>query len=436
MSNPETVVHRIEAAIARLSGGGGGAGDEAAALANWDGFVAEHIKPFVDTCGHIAGLAAMGEMTTNAFKGVRNVLDAALHCKKPSDDALGKFVEPIASVIGKAGESIDKKSNVFNHQSAFGEVIQTAGWVLQPGPKPFVTGQLEAADFYLTKILVAAKTMTGDEQKHHRDFVANIKKLVTGLGDFVGDNYKTGITWNAKGSDISAFKPGAGAAPAAAHAAPAHENLGTVTPALLHRLEELAAKLEKVKVGGKGSGGDEKEGSRSVTAWEDFYKTDATPFVEAAKLIKGAEKIADMADQAFKGIGKVVQEASVHKKPSDEVLGNIVGPVSKIIGDADAYADKRSPVFNFQKAWAEVVQAMSWVVTPGPKAHITGQLEAADFYLSKILTDAKKLEGADQQHYRDFVARLKKCFTSMAEYCQEFHKTGLDWNPKGTPLTK
>jgi len=298
-----------------------------------------------------------------------------------------------------------------------------------------VTGQLEAADFYLTKILVAAKNMAGDEQKHHRDFVANIKKLVTELGAFVGDNYKTGITWNAKGGDLSAFKPGA-AAPAAAAAAPAHENFGTVSPALLHRLEELAAKLEKVKVGKGGGGGDEKEASRSVAAWEDFYKADAVPFVAAAKLIKGAEKIADMADTAFKALGKVIVEASQHKKPSDEVLGNIVAPVGKVIGDADAYADKRSPAFNFQKAFAEVSQGFSWVIVPGPKAHITGQVEAADFYLSKILVDAKKLEGADQQHYRDYVSRLKKCFTAMAEYAHEFHKTGLEWNPKGSPLTK
>jgi len=365
------------------------------------------------------------------------VLDASIHCKKPSDEALGAFIQPIAAVIQKAGESIDKKSAVFNHQSAFSEVVQTAGWVLQPGPKPFVTGQLEAADFFLSKILTASKTLTGDEQKFHREFVSNIKKLVNDLAAFTGDHYKTGITWNAKGSDLSAFKPGAAHTPAvAAGGAAAHENFGTVTPVLLHRLEALASKLESIKLAGKGGGGDEKEASRSVSAWEDFFKADVVPFIEVAKLIKGAEKIADMADHAFKGIGKIIGDASTHKKPSDEVLGNILAPVGKIIGDADAYADKRSPVFNFQKAFAEVVQALSWVVTTGPKAHITGQLEAADFYLSKILTDAKKLEGADQQHYRDFVARLKKAFNSMAEYTNEYFKQGLEWNPKGAALTK
>jgi len=430
MSNPESVIHRIEAAIAKLSGGGGG-GDENAVLASWDEFVKASVKPFVDTCGHIAGLGPMAEATTAAFAGDRNVLDAAAHCKKPSDEALGKFIEPIASVITKAGETIDKKSPLFNHQSAFSEVVQTAGWVLQPGPKSFVTGQLEAADFYLTKILTAAKAMIGDEQKHHREFVSNMKKLVNDLTAYTGDHFKTGITWNAKGSDISAFKLGAGhaAAPAATH-----ENFGTVTPALMHRLLALAAKLESVKLSGKG-GGDEKEASRTVAAWEDYFKTDVVPLIEVAKQIKGAEKIADMADHGFKVIGKIIADASTHKKPSDEMLGNLLGPVGKIIGDADAYADKRSPVFNFQKAWAEVVQALSWVVTPGPKAHITGALEAADFYLSKILVEAKKLEGADQQHYRDFVSRLKKAFNGMADYTNEYFKQGLEWNPKGAALT-
>jgi len=365
------------------------------------------------------------------------VLDATVHCKKPSDEALGKFVEPIAAVITKAGESIDKKSAVFNHQSAFGEVVQTAGWVLQPGPKAFVNGQLEAADFYLTKILTAAKSMNGDEQKHHREFVANIKKLVTELGNYTGDHFKTGVSWNAKGVDLSAFKPGSKGSAAAGGAAGAHhENLGTVSAALLHRLESIAVKLEHTKPTKGGAGGDEKESARSVSAWDELYKTDVVPFIETAKTIKGAEKIADMGEHAFKGIGKIIGDASTHKKPSDEVLGNILAPVGKIIGDADAYADKRSPVFNFQKSFAEVVQALSWVVTPGPKAHITGQLEAAEFYLSKILVDAKKLEGADQQHYRDYVSRMKKAFSAMAEYCNEYFKQGLEWNPKGAPLTK
>jgi len=54
--------------------------------------------------------------------------------------------------------------------------------------------------------------------------------------------------------------------------------------------------------------------------------------------------------------------------------------------------------------------------------------------LVKILTDAKKLEGADQQHYRDFVSRLKKAFTAMADYTGEYFKQGLEWNPKGAVL--
>jgi len=430
MSKPDSVVHRLEAAIARLSSGGGG-GDESAVLTSWDAFVGETIKPFVDACGHIAGLASMAEATNVAFGGVRNVLDASTHCKKPSDEVLSKFIEPIASTIAKAEKSIDRKGTVFNHQSAFYEVIQTAGWVLQPGPKPFVSGQLEAADLYLNKILVAAKAMAGDEQKHHREFVVNIKKLVNGLAEYTGDHFKQGIIWKASGSDLSSFKSGAAHAPTAAAAA--HEDLGTVSPALLRRLDALTAKLEAVKLNGKG-GGDEKESSKSVTEWEHFFKTDVVPFLEAAKLIKGAEKIADMAEHAFKGIGKIIVDASMHQKPSDEVFGTVLAPVGKIIGEADAYADKRSAVFNFQKAFAEAVSALSWVVTPGPKAHITGQMEAAEFYLSKILVDAKKLEGADQQHYRDFVVRFKKAFNSMGEYTNEYFKQGLVWNAKGPAL--
>ena len=50
---------------------------------------------------------------------------------------------------------------------------------------------------------------------------------------------------------------------------------------------------------------------------------------------------------------------------------------------------------------------MQWLMIPLPKPHILGQIEAADFYLTKILTAAKDLDDDKKQAYRDYVKQMK-----------------------------
>ena len=49
---------------------------------------------------------------------------------------------------------------------------------MQPGPADFVKGQLEAADFYMTKVLTGCKDMEDPAKTNHRAYRNSLKKLM------------------------------------------------------------------------------------------------------------------------------------------------------------------------------------------------------------------------------------------------------------------
>jgi len=79
-----------------------------------------------------------------------------------------------------------------------------------------VKGQLEAAEFYLNKVLATAKNAPASEAEIHRAYVKQMKELLDGLAAYAKANHTTGLTWNAKGGDVKDAKVSASAPKAAA----------------------------------------------------------------------------------------------------------------------------------------------------------------------------------------------------------------------------
>ena len=83
------------------------------------------------------------------------------------------------------------------------------------------------------------------------------------------------------------------------------------------------------------------------------------------------------------------------KRPSPEVLGKFVGPVGDCIVEADQLSNgRRGAMFNHQKAVAEFLQSLTWVVYTGkecgmslPAPHVAETWGAAEFYTNKILVE-------------------------------------------------
>jgi len=133
------------------------------------------------------------------------VIAASCVCQKPSDEALGAFLDPLNKIITAAGNP-DKRSPFVNHLQAFSDTIQALGWVMQPGPVPAIQNQGEAASLYTTKILMAVKEKPEPERAHHRAFVAALKALVAALAEYAKEHFNMGLTWKRDGILLKDFK--------------------------------------------------------------------------------------------------------------------------------------------------------------------------------------------------------------------------------------
>lgn len=197
----EAQLKRLEAAVASLEShagvsvatSGGGGGVPASVLA-FDVLIDTHISPIVEAANAIGGDALqLGELAKAGFDASRAYVLMAKSVKKPED--IMSTCKEIAGVIETAMALPDNRGDCFFHQSAFSEFIQSLQWVLvEPTPAPFIMGTLEAADFYLTKILT---TFKDDPKKvHHRAFVKHIKECIKDLASYVKQYHTTGLQWN------------------------------------------------------------------------------------------------------------------------------------------------------------------------------------------------------------------------------------------------
>jgi len=192
-------------------------------------------------------------------------------------------------------------------------------------------------------------------------------------------------------------------------------------------MDDLVTRLEAAvaKLGGAAQAG---EAALTVTEYDRFYSASVQPFLDVCGKID--KKMATATETSFKHTRVVIECASQCKKPSDTDIMAVLGPIPGIIGDAQKVNNK-SPIFNFEKAFEELIQCLNWLMTPNPKGAVTAQLEAADLYLNKILTAAKDKPDPDKTNWRDFVKLAKAMLTGLAEYTGEFHKTGLVWKTTG-----
>jgi len=396
--------------------GGGDDGGAPASVVAYEEFQKQHVSKFLNTVGMFPPLKQVGEWTKTAFDFQGTAIAATTVSAKPTDDAFQTFLAPIIGVI-KASEKADNKSEFFNHQKAFNEAIQALGWLMQPGPKQVIIAQLEASDLYLNKILIAAKNKTGDEQANHRAFVANLKGMLTALAEYADDNFKMGLIWKTGGAPLANFKPG--------------QKLGgggggdTKSNTIDGRLEAIAARLEKVALK-SGKSGDDGGKPAGVTAYEEFQKEQVEKFLKTLNAFPQLKPLADWTKTAFDFQGKVIAATYVSAKPTDDQFQSYLSPIINVI-KASEKADNKSEFFNHQKAFNEAIQALGWLMQPGPKQAITAQSEAADLYLNKILIAAKNKTGDDQANQRAFVADLKSLLTALAEYAHEHFKMGLTW---------
>jgi adenylyl cyclase-associated protein len=139
------------------------------------------------------------------------------NAKKPEQSALVAFINPTLDAISKIdnlryhGKELKKWGD---HYKACYELVESLRWVLMvpPGGSPLghCDQQTQAVDFNLNRVQKDAKD---DKTKA---FVQALKKAGKTQTEFVKENFKTGLNWNAKGGDLASAASAQTSAPAKA----------------------------------------------------------------------------------------------------------------------------------------------------------------------------------------------------------------------------
>jgi adenylyl cyclase-associated protein len=201
---------------------------------------------------------------------------------------------------------------------------------------------------------------------------------------------------------------------------------------LIKRLEAVVERLEKLGVNVEGAKGSAASGGAppQVGAYDEYVENNVAPFLAKCREIGGdLNGLADLVENGFREVRKIVVLASKSKKPSDDDFGQIVQPLAQVLGQITEYKDKKrgSEFYNHAYAVAEGIQCLAWVtVDKTPSAYTKEMVNAAQFYNNKVLVAYK---NKDKRHV-EFVELFKQVIEELANYIKEHHTTGLKWDNK------
>lgn len=206
---------------------------------------------------------------------------------------------------------------------------------------------------------------------------------------------------------------------------------------LIARLEIATSKLESLAGGAGGStSAAPAEVGAMVEAFDEIINGPLKKFVEASNAIGGEIKEqGTILENAFKAQRNFIAVVSRSKKPSDNVLQELLKPTSDLIAQAQDYREKHrnnKDAFNHLSAISEGIPALGWVmVTPKPGPYVTQMKEAAEFYTNRVIKDFK---DKDESH-KNFARAFPQVLDDLANFVKKYHTTGLVWNPKGSEAT-
>ncbi|XP_053383314.1 adenylyl cyclase-associated protein 1-like [Mercenaria mercenaria] len=203
------------------------------------------------------------------------------------------------------------------------------------------------------------------------------------------------------------------------------------------RLEAVAARLETLAVAGvkPGSSAAPSAGPEVtapfVKAFDAILNGEFARFLECSSKIGGdVETQANMVKASFQTLRDFLVTASKSKKPAQNVLSELLSPLSQHISSIQEFREKNrtSPNFNHLSGISESIPALGWVaVEPTPGPYVKDMQDAGQFYTNRVLKDYKE---KDQTHV-DWTKAWNGTLREMITYIKDNHTTGVSWNPQG-----
>ncbi|KAL6042671.1 F-actin-capping protein subunit alpha [Balamuthia mandrillaris] len=139
---------------------------------------------------------------------------------------------------------------------------------------------------------------------------------------------------------------------------------------------------------------------------------------------------ADLVRQAWQAHRGFLAVAAKCKKPSDTVLGQLLQPISKIVGEVIEIRDRNRPAeaFNHLSTISEGISCIGWVtVSPTPGPFVDESRASSEFYSNKILMKYRKDESEEGQRHVRWVSAWNGFMKDLRAFIKDHHTTGLSW---------
>ena len=284
----------------------------------FDSYCLAQLNPFVAACDKLGGDAAiMGQLVKEAWAEKRKFLLIASACKEPAQAALPGLLGGLAGKMREISAAV-KRNEWEKHTKTCSEGVQCLNWVcVKPAPRDFIESFIGGSDYWANNIRREFRTTNPDQIA----FCDTFKALIVELMAYVKEYHTTGVTWNSRGVDVSAYDASALAAPVTAKAAAATVN--NAPPTVSAPTANLFAALNQE--GSVTSG--LKKVSKEQQTWRAEYKADAvTPAPKAVPVPRSA------APSVVKGPARCQFESGA-KKWCVENQTEANGTVTVTIGD-------------------------------------------------------------------------------------------------------
>jgi len=293
----ETITTRLEKVEKILSSGEGGSsapsssgsegGVDSPAVLDYQDLINQFIVPFV-TAAKAIGANEVIQQSQFVLEAVNKQLEfirLASNSKKPTDAVLQNLIKPTSDLITKIGglKDSNRSSKFMNNLATISEGISALGWVVvSPTPGPYVADMRGGSEFYSNRIL---KEFKGKDQ-NQVDFVTHYNNFLKELQAYIKKYHTTGLSWNPKGGDASAFQSSAPAVSSAPSGPAAPPPGPPPPPANLHDspASNSNAPPDMTRVFGELSQGENvTQGLKKVTAdMKSKNRTDKSSVVPAS----------------------------------------------------------------------------------------------------------------------------------------------------------
>eukprot|EP00529_Nitzschia_sp_RCC80_P025375 CAMPEP_0113498056 /NCGR_PEP_ID=MMETSP0014_2-20120614/30948_1 /TAXON_ID=2857 /ORGANISM="Nitzschia sp." /LENGTH=527 /DNA_ID=CAMNT_0000392013 /DNA_START=179 /DNA_END=1762 /DNA_ORIENTATION=- /assembly_acc=CAM_ASM_000159 len=174
-------------------------------------------------------------------------------------------------------------------------------------------------------------------------------------------------------------------------------------------------------------------------AFDKFKNTSVYKFADSCDDL-GMGDMGKNVVEVFSGMQYVVVLASKSKQP--EPMTDLMQHLATITGPVGVVNKMRlKPEFtNHQKAIMEMLGCVSWVTCRAPDQlpapFVKECIGSSDFWSNRIRKEFKGKDDDVAKQQLEFCDNMKKVLQDLASYIEEYHKTGLTFNPKGVSIAE